>query len=287
MLTKRMVLLFFRDKMNVFFSLLATLIVIMLYVLFLGNLLVQTLENAIGFSSDQVTLVAASVMLSGMVAVTSTSACMGAFEVSVADRKEAGKDFLTSPIPRWKISLGYITGAGIVGLIMTVISLILVTIYLISLGGSLPSTADWGRLALTVILSTLCANSMMNFFVMFIKSENAYSGFVSVTSTLMGFVMGIYIPIGIFPEAVQWVSKLFPMSHAAAMFRQVMADGELKILFEGAPPEYLENFRLLYGVVYDFGGYISSFWFSAVVLIIYSILFFILSVILMRVRKAS
>ena len=273
--------------MNVFFSLLATLIIIMLYILFLGNLLVQTLENFVGFSSAQINLVAASVMLSGMVAVTSTSACMGSLGVAVEDRKESGRDFYTSPIARWKISVGYIIGAGIVGLIMTIIALAIVFVYLGSLGGSLPTGGDWGRLALTIVLSSLCANSMMFFLIMFIKSENAYSGFVSVTSTLMGFLMGIYIPIGIFPEGVQWVSRIFPMSHAAAMFRQVIANDALTTLFYGAPDGYLEEFKLLYGVVYRFGDYTSDFWFSASALIIYSAFFFTLSVITMRVRKIS
>ena len=287
MLTKRMILLFFRDKMNVFFSLLATLIIIMLYVLFLGNMIRQTLESAMGFSSDLIGLAAASVMLSGMIAVTSTSACMGALGVAVADRQDAGKDFHTSPLARWKISLGYITGAGIVGLLMTLIALVLVTAYLLTQGGSLPTLTGMGQLFITVILSSLCANSMMYFVIMFIKTENAYSSFVSVTSTLMGFVMGIYIPIGVFPESIQWVSKLFPMSHAAAMFRQVIADSELSRLFEGAPPEHLEEFRILYGVVYDFGGYISNFWFSTFALILYSFIFFTLSVITMRFRKTD
>ena len=287
MLAKRMVLLFFRDRMNVFFSLLSTFIIIILYVLFLGNLIENDLERTLGFWSDQIRLTVASVMLAGMVAVTSTSACMGALGVAVTDRKDSGKDFYTSPVPRWKISLGYIAGAGMVGLIMTTLAIAIVHVYLIALGGSLPSADGLRRLALTVVLSSLCANAMMYLAVMFIKTENAYSGFTTVAGTLMGFVMGIYIPIGVLPEGVQWVARLFPMSHAAAMFRQVIADGELTYMFLDAPPVYLENFRLVYGVVYDFGGFVTDFWFSALMLVGYTVVFFAASVLVMRNRKSS
>jgi multidrug/hemolysin transport system permease protein len=285
MLAKRMLLLFFRDKMNVFFSLLATFIIILLYVLFLGNLIENDLERTLGFWSEQIRLTTASIMLAGMVAVTSTSACMGALGVAVTDKEGSGMDFYTSPVPRWKISFGYITGAGTIGLIMTTLALVLVHMYLIALGGSLPSFDALWRLALTVVLGSLCANAMMYLVVMFIKTENAYSGFTTVASTLMGFVMGIYIPIGIFPEGVQWVARLFPMSHAAAMFRQVIADGELAYMFSDAPQAYLENLRLVYGVVYDFGGFVTGFWFSALMLAGYTVVFFSASVLVMRNRK--
>jgi multidrug/hemolysin transport system permease protein len=75
------------------------------------------------------------------------------------------------------------------------------------------------------------------------------------------------------------------MSHAAGMFRQVLADGELAALFADAPPEALNEFREIFGVVFTYGGYTSGFWFSAAVLAVTAAVFFALSVGIMRFRK--
>jgi len=287
MLAKRMLLLFFRDRLNVFFSLFAALIILMLYVLFLGDMMEQTLEQALGFWNDHIRVTMASIIMAGMVAVTSVTSCLGSLAVAIKDKADAGKDFLTSPVPRWKISLGYIIGAGVIGFFMTAVALVLTLAYIMYIGGSLPAAADIILLAVTVILSALCANSMMFFATLFIKSRNAFSGFSSIVGTLIGFIMGICMPVGVLPNTVQWVVRIFPMSHAASMFRQILADGELATMFANAPDGYLENFRVLYGIVFDYGDFMSSFWFSAAVLAGFTVLFFVLSVAVMRFRKTS
>ena len=286
MLAKRMLLLFFRDKLNVFFSLLATLIILMLYVLFLGDMMEQNLQQVLGFWNDQIRVAMASLTMAGMVAVTSVTSCMGALGIAVADKEESGRDFLTSPIPRWKITLGYVTGAGMVGLIMTTVALLFVLAYVRIIGGSFPDGANMGKLALTVVLSALCGNAMMFFATLFIKTQNAFSGLSSVVGSMIGFIMGIFIPVGVLPGAVQWVVRIFPMSHAASMFRLVLADGELVEMFTGVPEGHLQNFRVLYGLVYEYGDFTSSFWFSAAVLVGFTLLFLLLSVLVMRNKKA-
>ena len=279
MLIKRNVRLFFRDRANVFFSLLGTLIIFLLYVLFLGNLLEGGLRASLGYDSDLIRPTMASLILGGMVAVTSVTSCLGALETRVTDRGAAGRDFLTSPISRGKLTRSYMLGSAVVGLIMTAIILALSVAYIAAVGGSLPSIADWAHLALTVVLSVLCGNAIVFFVTAFLKSPGAFASMSAVIGSLIGFIMGIYIPIGTLPEAVQWVVRLFPMSHAASMFRQILADGPLLALFEGAPPEVLEGFRETYGVVLHYGDFVSGFWSSAAVLAATTLVFYALSVV--------
>ena len=285
MLVKRNIQLFFRDKANVFFSLLGVLVILMLYILFLGDLMEQGLRAGLGFDSDQIRPAMASIILAGMVAVTSVTSCLGALGTKVEDRGVAGRDFLTSPISRGKLTRSYMLGTAAVGLIMTLVMLVLSVIYLAAVGGGLPRIGDWGRLLFTVVLSVLCANAMMVFATSFIRSQNAFSALSAVIGTLIGFLMGIYIPIGTLPDAVQWIIRLFPMSHAASMFRQILADGPLRALFEGAPPEVLEGFRETYGIVFAYGDYTSGFWFSAVVLAVTTVVFYGLSVAVARRQR--
>lgn len=61
-----------------------------------------------------------------------------------------------------------------------------------------------------IILTVIFASFMMFFMVSCFKSVNAYSTACTVIGTLIGFLTGVYIPIGNLPESVQTVVKLFP-----------------------------------------------------------------------------
>ena len=283
MLVKRILLLFFRDKANVFFSLLAVLIIIGLYVLFLGNMMERDLQAQLGSQSDKAGVVMACIILAGMAAVTSVTSGMGAIGICVADKQGAAKDFHTSPVSRGKITFSYIIGTGAVGFIMTGAALALSLAYIAYNGGWIPSAPqDIARLLFAAALSVLCGNALVFFISIFIKSQNAFSALSTVVGTLIGFLMGIYIPVGSLPESVQWAVKCFPMTHAASMFKQVLADGELAALFSHAPPEALDGFRKSFGVVLSYGGFTGGYWFSAAVLAASTAVFYALSLIFMR-----
>jgi len=287
MLVKRITLLFFRDKANVFFSLLAVLIILALYVLFLGNMMEQSLEASLGFSSDKIGVTMASLTLGGMVAVTSITGCMGALGISVRDKENAAKDFLSSPVSRNKLTISYILGPAAVGFIMTMLALVICMLYIIANGGNIPGIGTSAYLLLTVLLSVLCGNAMVYFLSIFVKTQNAFVSVSTVLGTLIGFMMGIYIPIGQMPEPVQWVIKCFPMSHAASMFRQLLADDSLSELFSHAPPEALDEFREIFGVSFSYDGNTIGFWTSAAVLGATTVVFLALSMGLMRTKKLA
>jgi len=287
MLIKRNLLLFFRDKSNVFFSLFSVFIVIGLYVMFIGGIMEANLNNILGFTSGRVGVAVSSLMLGGLVAITSVSSCLGAIAISIRDREGPAKDFFTSPISRGKITYSYIIGSGGVGLVMTTAALALCLLYIVSRGGNMPTPTDMVLLAITTVLSVLCANAIVFCMASFAQTPNAFSAMGSVVSTLIGFLMGVYIPAGQLPEAVQWVIRVFPMSHAASMYRLILADGELGKLFEeaGAPQEALQEFREFFGVVFYYGGFESSFWLSAAWLAVSTVVFFGISLVFVSRRK--
>jgi len=286
MLAKRMILLFFRNRTQVFFSMFAVLIIIGLYVLFLSNSMEMMLQTILGLPEGTNTgATMSSLVLGGIIAVTSVTSSMSALGRCVADREDATKDFFTSPVPRWKITIGYILGAAQIGAIMTFVALIGALLY-INLNGNVSfGFQDYARLILTVFLSTLAANAMAFIVVVTAKNIHAYSALTSVIGTLIGFLMGIYIPIGQLPETVRWVVRLFPLSHAASMFRQTLANSQLNYLFSGVPIEYLEEFRLFFGVTFNYGEFYSNFWFSALVLLLTIIVFYGIGLILITRRK--
>jgi multidrug/hemolysin transport system permease protein len=207
---------------------------------------------------------------------------LGALSVAVGDKQNAAKDFYTSPISRAKITGGYMLGSGLAGLIMTLTALILCVAFIAAKGGSLPGLPDCGLLLLTAVLSVLCGNSIVYFVSLFIRSVNAFAAVSTVIGTMIGFLMGVYVPIGALPDTVGWVIKCFPMSHAGSMFKLILADGDIAELFANAPPGALESFRQSMGVTFWYGDFESGFWFSAAVLVVTSAVFYGLSVAVSR-----
>ncbi|HBN96506.1 MAG TPA: ABC transporter [Firmicutes bacterium] len=266
--------LFFRDRAAVFFSLLAVFVIIGLYVLFLGDMVMGDLEGVSGgrFLMD-------SWIMAGLMAVTSVTTTMGAVGVVVDDKaKGITKDFHTSPLKRTTLVGGYLVSTIVVGMIMSVVALVLAELYIVGSGGEF---LPWGNLLKVlglIFLSTMTSGSMMFLMVSFFNTQNAFGVASTVLGTLIGFLMGIYVPIGVLPSSVQTVIKIFPISHAAALFRQVFMEVPMASSFAGAPPEMVEGFQTAVGVIYQIGDGTVSFLGSMMFLVATTVLFFGLGV---------
>ena len=137
-LISRNLKLYFRDRTSVFFSLLGVLIIIGLYVLFLGNLIVKNLE---GFVTVGARFTVDSWIMAGVLAVTTVTTTMGAYGAMVEDRsKKISRDFSSAPVKRSQLAAGYILSSFIIGMIMTVAALIIAEIYIVAYGGKLLPT---------------------------------------------------------------------------------------------------------------------------------------------------
>lgn len=266
--------IFFRDRAAVFFSLLAVVIIIGLYVLFLGETITSDMQDIVGarFLMD-------SWIMAGLLAVTSITTTMGAASVVVDDKaKGIFKDFHCSPLKRSSIVGGYMLSSISVGVIMSVIALIIAEIYILANGGQLLQVGAMFKVLSLIILSTMASGSLVFFLVSFFRTQNAFAVSSTVVGTLVGFLMGIYVPISVLPSSVQMVIKVFPISHAAVLFRQVFMEIPLAQSFAGAPPEVVNTFRSNLGVIYHFGDYTMSVLGSIVVLILTAVAFFTLAV---------
>ena len=76
-------------------------------------------------------------------------------------------------------------------------------------------------------------------------------------------------------EAVRWVVKLFPVSHAGALLRQVMLEAPTAECFAGAPEAAVRDFQESMGVLYRYGDFTAGPFTHALVLLGVSILFFL------------
>lgn len=264
---------FFKDKSSVFFSLLAVFIIIGLYALFLGDVWTSSMSDIAGirFLMD-------SWIMAGLLAVTSVTTTMGAYGIIVQDReKKITKDFAASPVGNKNIVGGYIIGAVIIGIIMSIVALILAELYILAGGGELLSAQALAKVLSLIVVCTLCNSSIILFLVSFFKSNNAFATASTIIGTLIGFLTGIYLPIGQLPESVQWIIKCFPVSHGAVLFRQVMMEAPMSASFNGAPTQIVSDFENMMGVTLKFGDATVTPLASLIVLLATAVVFYTLS----------
>lgn len=272
--TKRNIKLFFRDKSAVFFSLLSVFIIIGLYALFLGDVWTKSLTeipNARPLMDCWI--------MAGLVGVTSVTTTMGSFGILVDDKsKKISKDFYSSPIKRSHLVAGYVISSYIIGVIMSIVAFILVQIYFLIGGGEMLSTIVIIKSLGLILLSTFTNTAIVLFIVSFFKSQNAFATASTVIGTLIGFLTGIYLPIGSVSNFVQVIIKLFPVSHAVLLLRQVIMEEQLAVAFGNAPTQYLTDFNELMGVTFKFNDYTVTPLVSITILIVTALLFYGLSI---------
>jgi multidrug/hemolysin transport system permease protein len=283
-MVSRNVKLYFRDKSAVFFSLFTMLIIIGLYVLFLGNITVQGIQNTVG-DVDGVRWMVDSWIMAGVISVNAVSVPMMILGVMIEDKENKRIDgFLVAPISRTSLVLGYIVSTWLIGFVMCVLSLAFAQFYIVVYGGQMLSVTANIQILGLIGLNVLSGTAMMFLIMGIVKTVRAYGSFCSIVGTLIGFVTGVYIPIGNMPDAVQTVMKLIPATHGTVLMRQIMTEDALNTVFTDAP-EYVGDFRTLLGIDLELWGVHFTPWMFCTVVFASAILFFGCSVFVMRKKK--
>ncbi len=270
-LVKRNVVCFFRDRSSVAFSLMAVMIMIILYLLFLRNTL---LESNPGEGMDS--MMDAWVM-AGITAIIPVTASAGCLQVMVEDRANGRvRDILVTPMSPAGIATGHILSTFLVSLIMSAIAYAACLACLVATGCPLSAQGILVSIAL-MLPSSLSGAIMIYAITSFIRSAGAFTGFFTVVSVVIGFLAGIYMPMGTMPEAMRVIGTLLPATQMASMFRDSMAGDALDEAFVGAPSTVLDEFRSDMGFDLSLFGFQFDFASSLGYVIAVSAVFFILA----------
>ncbi len=246
-LVKRNCFCFLRDKANVVFSLMAALIVVMLYLFVLRDMMISSYPDL-----KNVDNLVDSWVLAGIAGITGVTSSMGVLQIMNTDRHEGrDADFMVTPAGEWRTAFGYILSAFATAFAFSVVILILSFAFLAATGCPLnPVSAVLA--ILLAIPSALSGCAIMYALTSFIRSPGGYSGFYTIVSVAIGFLTGIYIPMGQMPDAMQVFGTLIPATHISSIFRQLMAGEALDVSFAGAD---VTQFRIDMGFDLSIGGF--------------------------------
>ena len=274
-LIKRHLRLFFRDKATVFFSMLAVLIAIMLYILFLADILVGAIEDTVvGATANQVRTVMSGIILGGTVAVGTVTSSLSGIGRLIIDKEDLAKDFYSSPMKHSRIIISYVIASCIIAITMSGFSLLLTVGYLILRGAALPTAIQMIQLLLTLLLGVISANSLMVLLVSRIKSRNALGSIGSIIGTLIGFLAGVYIPLGQLPNTVNRLVHYFPTAHTASLFRQILTDNLLSGFSNYVGADAITEIQTFFGITLQLGTFETNFIISTFYLVGTSVVFY-------------
>lgn len=283
-LVKRNSLNYLYDKTSIFFSLLSVFIIILLYAAFLAKIQVDSVTRLVG-EIDGIRWLIDSWILAGVITANSITVPLSILSEMINDLERGTiDDFLAAPISRKHIVLGYMITSWIVGILISTFTLIVGQGYVVLAGGEFIDLIGFIK-AFGLLSMSVIAFSSVSFLVLtFIRTVSAVSVINTLVGTLIGFLAGVYMPIGIFEgNIIATIIKVNPAAHVASGLRQILMDSALLRVFEYAPVEAMQDYRMFYGVDISFGESMISLPVMILYLMVFTIIFFTISV--FRVNK--
>lgn len=232
--TKRNLLLYFKDVQSVIFSLLTSIIVFVLYLLFLKGTFLDAIEEAMQglealVNDSDIEMLVSGILLVGIIGSALITVPYNCLSTIVKDRENrVDYDITATPLKRWQIILSYFTASTISAFITTSV-ILTVGLLLLSMMGDLHMSASGLASAYGItLLGAVSATAFFMIVVLFFQSASASGAFFGILSAAAGFVIGAYIPISQFSEGVQTFCNLFPASGITVLFRNALLNGLLE-----------------------------------------------------------
>ena len=229
--TKRNLLIYFKDVLAIFFSLLTSIIVFVLYLLFLKGTFVNALNDTMRgleniVNSADIEMFVNGILLAGILGSAMITVPYTCLQMIVKD-KEAGVDcdICSTPLKRWKIILSYFTASSICAFIMNSIILTVGLVVLNCMGDTHMTAASVASCYGIILLGSVSSTALFMVIMLLFKNSSTSTAFFGILTAASGFVIGAYIPLSQFSGSVQSFCNLFPASHVTSMIKNVLLSG--------------------------------------------------------------
>ena len=249
--------IYLRDRGAVFFSLLSTVIVIGLMVFFLGDMNIEGILGILEEFPDRdaiqdeqnAKLLVLSWTCAGILAINAVTVTLAVFSGMIKDRASGKLNAIyTTPMSRITIAAGYIAAAWVCSVIVCVVTLVITEVYAVLQGMSAYDIKTHLQLLGLIMVNSFVFATLMYPIALIAKTEGAWSGLGTVVGTLVGFLGGIYIPIGSLSDGIGNLMKCTPIIYSTAMFRKVMNTELIEKTFAGTPQTLISEYREVMGV---------------------------------------
>lgn len=294
-LVKRNILVFMRDYAAVFFSVLSMLIILLLMVVFLGKMNTDNVlwilteyggeRDALQDEKNAQYLIQMWT-LAGILAVNTFTVPLTVMQTMVRDEVNGHlASFYVAPIKRIKIVMGYTLASWLIGSGMSFLTLIIGEFYMVTQGYPIHGLGVLIKMLGMIMLNALVYSAVGYLLALFIHSESAWGGMLTVMGTLVGFLGAIYLPVSMLSENIVNALKCLPVLHGTAMMRAVLTKDAMVTTFDGLPDLVPELFAKEIGITLWNGETQITLGNQILVLTLYAIIAIVVATIISKRRK--
>ena len=246
-LIKRNIKLYFRDKGMFFSSLITPIILLILFVTFLGSIYRDSFAsalNAAGINADAVLIdgCVGGQLISSLLAVTCITVAFCSNLIMIKDKTSgARRDLTVSPLRLSTLGFSYYLAALISTLIINLTAAAVSIAYLAFVGWYL-SAADVLLLILDVFLLTMFGTALSSCVNFFLSSDGQASAVGTIVSAGYGFICGAYMPVSNFSPVLQKILSFLPGTYGTVLLRNHAMRGAFRQMTkDGIPQEVIEK----------------------------------------------
>lgn len=240
--------LFFKDKGMFFTSMVTPLILLLLFVTFLGNVYRESfssLLDACGVAVDN-SLMEGFVggwLFSSLLAVCCVTVAFCSNMLMVQDKVTGARmDLTMAPVRSGTLAMGYYISTALSTLLICLVALAACCIYLGKVGWYL----SWQDLLLTcldVFLLTMFGTALSSVVNHFLSTQGQMSAVGTIVSAGYGFICGAYMPISQFSDGIQRCISFLPGTYGTALLHNHLMRGTYGELEELLPQQAMDSLR--------------------------------------------
>ena len=259
LLVNRHLRIYFSSWTNLFFTLFSNFISIAVYLLFLFDNSVNSIKQYVPVEQlDNVSILMLLFLISGQIMVMVISASLANTDLIIKDTQYTGSDMSVWPISKTKIMLSYLIQTAIITIGFSLITLMAGLSYVYFSYDYYLSITIVTQVVGIIIISSIFSSLMAVLFTSMMKNLRSYGSFSTIINTLSGFLLGIYVPLGILPNFVQKIVLMNPYFNYMYLFRNIMMKDIVEVTFEKIPVEVKNNVLEVYGLLIDAENQIFS-----------------------------
>lgn len=247
-LVKRNSKLFFKDKGLFFTSLITPMILLLLYVTFLGNVYRESFQSALPggaeLSEKLLNGLVGGQLISSLLAVSCVTVAFCSNMLMVQDKVTGARlDLTLSPVGGPILAGSYFIASFFSTMIVCLTATGLSIGYL-ALTGFYLSVVDVLCILLDVLLLVLFGTALSSILHHFLSTQGQISAVGTIVSSCYGFLCGAYMPIASFSPVLQKILAFLPGTYGTSLLRNHCLRGVLSEMDSlGIPAEAIDSVK--------------------------------------------
>ncbi len=290
--TNRNLKLYFRDKINIFFSLMSVLILLILNLMFIAKMKIDGLNDPLGdyIGTHDAFIVVVLSVVAGLIIINIFNIAITMLGRMPEDKeKDVLKDYYITSASRATLIAGYILSSVVVTMIFNVIIILVGFVSIIVIAGYIVNILTILSTIFVALLITLLVSPFVMYFMTLINSREQVGIISGVIGVASGFLAGLYVPFNELGKTAANICGITPFPHAVYILSNVLYGDIYDDLFghlsEGSSA--VDEMSTLFVLDFEFFGISSTYLISTLVVLGYGLFFFMLTFFKMKNEKIN